>query len=178
MLKSGREHSSWALTAVNEMSQAQFVGVFGDIFEHTPAVAEAAWGRRPFPSREALAEAMGDVVRAWPPAQVKKLICAHPDLVGQLARQGGLTATSQHEQAAAGLASLSPAEAAQFDKWNRAYRAKFGFPFVICARLNRKAAIMEAFPRRLEQTEEEEVRTAVEEICQIARLRLEDRVTE
>ena len=55
---------------------------------------------------------------------------------------------------------------------------KFGFPFVICARENRKEAILAAFPVRLAHTREQEIAAALAEIAKIARLRLRDAVTE
>ena len=100
------------------------------------------------------------------------LIRAHPDLVAALA--GKLTSQSSSEQAQAGLDRLNSDEIAIFQRYNEAYRSKFGFPFVICARLNKKKAILAAFPKRLEQLREQEIQTALAEIFKIARLRLED----
>ena len=75
------------------------------------------------------------------------------------------------------LTRLSQEEVQKFRDWNRAYREKFGFPFIICARLNKKEAILAAFPRRLTQDRSTEITTALEEIAKIAKLRLEDAVT-
>ena len=65
-------------------------------------------------------------------------------------------------------------EIAAFQQFNRAYRDKFGFPFVICARLNKKEAILNEFPIRLKHSREDEIQTALEEIGKIAYLRLQD----
>jgi OHCU decarboxylase len=107
-----------------------------------------------------------------------KLIASHPDLVGRLAREGGLTRESTAEQAAAGLDSLSADEIAAFERYNQAYRDKFSFPFVICARENKKSAILAAFPLRLQNTREQEISTALTEIYKIAKLRLLNAVSE
>jgi len=69
---------------------------------------------------------------------------------------------------------LPPEEIALFQKQNAAYRAKFGFPFVICARLNKKEAILAGFEKRLKNSPEQEIQTALEEIFKIAELRLRD----
>jgi 2-oxo-4-hydroxy-4-carboxy-5-ureidoimidazoline decarboxylase len=45
---------------------------------------------------------------------------------------------------------------------------------VICARLNKKEAILSGFSVRLKSTREQEIQAALEEIFKIARLRLED----
>ena len=65
-----------------------------------------------------------------------------------------------------------------FAEYNAAYRARFAFPFVICARENRKDAILAAFPLRLRNTPQQELDTALIEIAKIARLRLFDSVYE
>jgi OHCU decarboxylase len=98
------------------------------------------------------------------------LIKAHPDLVGRAV----LTAESEGEQAAAGLGNLSAEETESFRRHNAAYRERFGFPFIICARMNRKDAILEAFPRRLQNDAAAEKKTALDEIHKIAALRLHD----
>jgi 2-oxo-4-hydroxy-4-carboxy-5-ureidoimidazoline decarboxylase len=106
------------------------------------------------------------------------LITAHPDLVGRLAREGRLTRESTAEQEAAGLSDLEPDEIEAFERHNAAYRDKFGFPFIICARLNRKQAILDAFPSRLQNTRQQEIATALDEVDTIAELRLRDLVWE
>jgi len=98
------------------------------------------------------------------------LLNSHPDLVGQAL----LTPESTSEQAAAGLTHLSEQEKEKFLTYNQDYRKKFGFPFILCARLNKKQAILATFPQRLAQTRAVEITTALEEIAKIARLRLED----
>jgi 2-oxo-4-hydroxy-4-carboxy--5-ureidoimidazoline (OHCU) decarboxylase len=69
---------------------------------------------------------------------------------------------------------LSPEEIGLFQQNNAAYQAKFGFPFVICARLNNKEAILNGFKVRLQNSREQEIRTALDEIGKIAALRLKD----
>jgi OHCU decarboxylase len=148
--------------------------VVGPVFEHSPWIAEETWPKRPFGDLERLHEALSDTVRKAGEERQLALIRAHPDLVGRAALAGTLTAASTSEQANAGLDKLSAEEIAAFQKHNAAYREKFGFPFVICARLNKKEAILKAFPLRLEHSHAEEIKTALEEIGKIAYLRLRD----
>jgi 2-oxo-4-hydroxy-4-carboxy-5-ureidoimidazoline decarboxylase len=161
---------TYALSQLNGMTPEEFVRVAGPVFERSPWIAERACRERPFASVDALHAAMVEVTRNASPEEQLSLIRAHPDLVGQAV----LTAESRGEQAAAGLIELSPDERAAFDRYNREYQARFGFPFVICARLNKKDAILEAFPQRLQNSPERERETALEEIAKIARLRLEN----
>jgi OHCU decarboxylase len=162
------------LATVNQLSLQAFVELVGPVFEHSPWIAEAARERRPFATLEALHRALCDVVKNSTREQQLALIRAHPDLVGRAALAGTLTRESTAEQASAGLSRLSPEEIARFQLHNAAYRNQFGFPFVICARLNQKAAILAGFERRLKHSRAQEINTALEEIFKIADLRLQD----
>jgi 2-oxo-4-hydroxy-4-carboxy-5-ureidoimidazoline decarboxylase len=102
------------------------------------------------------------------------LIRAHPDLAGRLAQQHKLTAESTREQASAGLTRLTDEELAVFQANNAAYLARFGFPFIICARLNNRATILAAMQSRLGNSPETEFHAALGEIEKIALLRLND----
>jgi 2-oxo-4-hydroxy-4-carboxy-5-ureidoimidazoline decarboxylase len=154
-----------------------FVAEIGFAFEDSPWIARAAAARRPFSGRDALHAAMVAVVDGASDEAKVALIAAHPDLAGRVAREGRLTAASAAEQAGAGLGALSPAEIARFDADNGAYRARFGFPFVICARENTTASILQALARRRDNTRAAEIATALAEIAKIARLRIEDAVS-
>jgi 2-oxo-4-hydroxy-4-carboxy-5-ureidoimidazoline decarboxylase len=57
---------------------------------------------------------------------------------------------------------------------NQQYKQKFGFPFVICARENKKEAILSGLERRQNNSKETEAITGVEEVKKICRLRILD----
>ncbi|HEX4631476.1 MAG TPA: 2-oxo-4-hydroxy-4-carboxy-5-ureidoimidazoline decarboxylase [Chthoniobacterales bacterium] len=160
------------LAELNAMERVEFVRVVGPIFEHSPWVAARTASQRPFPSREALHAALLAAVEKASDEEKVCLIRAHPDLIGD----DKLTAASKSEQASAGLQHATPDEAKQFREYNRQYRERFGFPFVICARLNKKEAIARAFPVRLRNSREQEIEIALQEIHKIAELRLKDLV--
>ncbi len=162
------------MKAVNELDRAAFVERFGPLFEHSPWVAEAAWRDRPFSRREELYEALVAAMYAAPMERKLALIRAHPDLAGRAAIEGTLTDSSTREQASAGLDRLTPDEYEAFTRTNAAYRERFGFPFVVCAREHTKESILRVASERLDNSEDEEIRVALEEIAKIARLRLED----
>lgn len=155
-----------------------FLRVAGPAYEHSPWIAERAAAKLPFASVEELMRAMSDVVRCATRDEQLGLIRAHPDLVGKFARENKLTRESTGEQSAAGLTSLTAEEVATFERNNAAYRDRFGFPFVICARQNKKDAILAAFPVRLKNTVDQEIATALAEIDKIAELRLRDAIWE
>ena len=161
------------LAELNELDCAAFTRVVGPAFEHSPWIAESAWGQRPFASVHELHGALCETLHAATVDEQLSLIRAHPDLVTRAV----ITKESQGEQASAGLGALSDDEARKFANYNAQYRERFGFPFVICARLNKKEAILRAFPERLQNPPEREMETALGEICQIAELRLHDVIT-
>ena len=158
------------LAELNAETEGGFVAVLGPVYEHSPHFARRVAARRPFADVEHLRHALQQEVNGAPEAEQMDLIKAHPDLVGRAV----LTAESQGEQASAGLTDLSAEEADIFRKHNAAYREKFGFPFIICARMNKKDAILEAFPRRLQNDAAAEKKKALDEIHKIAALRLHD----
>jgi 2-oxo-4-hydroxy-4-carboxy-5-ureidoimidazoline decarboxylase len=162
------------LAELNSSDCATFTAALGHLFEHSPWVAEETWPRRPFRDAAQLHAALCATMRAATAERQLALIRAHPDLAGRLARQHQLTAESSREQASAGLDRLTDAELAEFQRLNAAYLARFGFPFIICARLNHKAAILAAMQARAGQAPAVEFQTALGEIEKIARLRLTD----
>jgi 2-oxo-4-hydroxy-4-carboxy-5-ureidoimidazoline decarboxylase len=165
---------NYTLAQLNSLSREEFVRVIGPVFEHSPWIADTAWARRPFPDFVHLHSALIQIVRDSGLEKQLELIQAHPDLVGRMALAGSLTAESNREQASAGLTKLSPEEITLFQKNNQAYREKFSFPFVICARLNKKEAILKGFETRLKNSRELEIIAALDEIGKIAWLRLQD----
>jgi OHCU decarboxylase len=161
------------LSELNTSDQAGFSSIVGPVFEHSRWIAEATWTRRPFADLDNLHQALCDTVRGSGEEKQLELIRAHPDLVGRAALAGTLTQSSTAEQSGAGLDRLTDRENQAFQSFNQQYRDKFGFPFVICARLNKKEAILRAFPVRLKNSREQEITTALEEIYKIAYFRLQ-----
>lgn len=164
------------LAALNKLDQPGFTMALGHVFEHSPWIPHRTWPARPFASLEDLHAKLMQTVHAAPEPERLSLLRAHPDLVGRLAREGSLTPASTAEQQAAGLTAITPEEAAAFDRYNAAYREKFGFPFIICARESKKTAILAAFPLRLAHDRNTEIAAALDEIAKIALLRLRDTV--
>jgi OHCU decarboxylase len=117
-------------------------------------------------------------VQAAPRERRLALIRAHPDLAGKAAIAGELTPESAREQAAAGLDRLTPEQYERITGLTAAYRERFGFPFVVCAREHTADSIIAAAAARLDDDPAAEERTALAEIAKIARLRLDDLVAE
>jgi len=166
-----------SLTVLNTLPRDGFTSVIGPVFEHSPWIAEATWSKKPFANVEQLHHELCETVKNSSEDKQLALVRAHPDLVGRLALAGELTKESTGEQASAGLDKLSPEEVTLFQKNNMAYKEKFGFPFIICARLNKKEAILAGFERRLKNSREQEIQAALVEIFKIAELRLRDLIS-
>jgi 2-oxo-4-hydroxy-4-carboxy-5-ureidoimidazoline decarboxylase len=165
-----------SLDTLNRMDRQTFVETLGGVFEDSPWVAERAWDERPYPSVAGLHRAMTDVVRRARPDERVALLRAHPDLGGRLAREGALSPFSAAEQGRLELDRLSDAEVQRFDRLNAAYRARFGFPFIICVRNRTRQSVLEAFERRLGHPVAEEIDKALDEVFEIVRHRLADAV--
>jgi 2-oxo-4-hydroxy-4-carboxy-5-ureidoimidazoline decarboxylase len=159
------------VSEVNALDAAAFVARFGALFEHSPWVVERAAGLRPFADLHA---GLMQAVHEASAEEQLALIRAHPELAGRAAIDRTLTQASAAEQASAGLDRLTAEEYARFHALNAAYGERFGFPFIICVRLTDKAGILDAMERRVANDRETEIATAIGQIGEIVRLRLED----
>jgi OHCU decarboxylase len=155
------------------LDRAAFLALLGPVFEHSPWVAARAWAARPFDGLDGLHRAMMQAVADASADEQLALLRAHPDLAGKAARAGAMTAESVREQAGAGLDRLSDAEYARFERLNAAYRAKFGFPFIVAVKRHTKESILAAYETRLGNDIATEMKTALSEVSLIARFRLE-----
>jgi 2-oxo-4-hydroxy-4-carboxy-5-ureidoimidazoline decarboxylase len=167
-----------SVATLNEMDRAAFVALLGGVYEHSPWVAAEAWDSRPFADIDELHRAMTAVVERAGRDKKVGLLAAHPELSGREAEAGELTVHSEAEQASAGLGALAPDEAARIRSLNARYRRKFGFPFVIAVRRHTKASIFREMERRLRNGAENELADSLAQVFAIARLRLDDLVSD
>ena len=164
------------LSDLNGCSKDDFAAALANVFEYSPWIAEQAAVLRPFAGVNELFAAMKSVVDRAPEEVLIALIRAHPDLANKTQRAAGLTAESNAEQNSAGLDRLSDAEFLAFERVNNAYRAKFGFPYVVCVRRHTRDSVLRDFERRLPNDAEAETQTSIGEIFRIAALRLDQLV--
>jgi OHCU decarboxylase len=163
----------------SRMPRALFREVYGDIFEHTPQIADLAHRAgigQDGDTAVGLHRKLVAAMQSLPEDAKLALIMAHPGLGTRLARPAGLTANSAREQVEAGLDQLSPTEFEQFSRFNAAYLNRFGFPFIIAVKGQSKQDILGAFEARLGQDRATEFVTALQQIERIALLRLQDRL--
>jgi 2-oxo-4-hydroxy-4-carboxy-5-ureidoimidazoline decarboxylase len=160
------------LVEINALGRPAFVKCLGGIVEHSPWIADAAWEKRPFDSVDALHAAMVAALMRAPVETQLMVTRMHPELAGMAAIRGEVTSHSKHEQGGAGLTQCSPQEFSRLSALNRAYGAKFGFPFIIAVKGLDRTAIIERFAQRLERDRATEFAEALDQIARIARLRL------
>jgi 2-oxo-4-hydroxy-4-carboxy-5-ureidoimidazoline decarboxylase len=159
---------------VAQGDHGEFIAVYGHLFDHSPWVVERAWTLQPFTDASDLHAAFLTVIAEASAEERLALARAHPELADKVAMAGGLTADSAKEQASAGLDRLSPSEYATFHALNQAYRARHGFPFIICVKLNDRAGILAAMAERRGRETAAELDEAMTQVGLISRLRLAD----
>ena len=98
----------------------------------------------------------------------------YPDLAGRLAKSGQLGVESTQEHSAAKLDQMTSDEQTEMDNLNEKYKDKFGFPFIICARLNKKEAIFDGLRSRLHNENVKELQNGIKEVLKITELRIRD----
>jgi len=160
------------LSELNGLAPARFIGTLSGVFEHSPWIAAAACDRRPFASLDALHATLVEIMEAAPTDAKLALLRAHPELASKAAIRGELSAESNREQAASGLTRCSAAEFARLHALNRAYDAKFGFPFILAVKGLDRSEIIARCAERLERDRTTEFSAALQEVARIARFRL------
>ena len=169
--------SSFKFGSPASLEKCDFVSTFGAIYEHSPWIAEQVFDRgltNEHDQIEMLHSLFCNVFLSADKDAQLGVIIAHPDLAGRAARAGELTKESTNEQASAGIDTLTEDEFNRFTELNDAYKAKFGFPFIMAVKGSNKYAILSGFEERIHNTPEQEFTRALAEINKIAAFRLAD----
>jgi 2-oxo-4-hydroxy-4-carboxy-5-ureidoimidazoline decarboxylase len=170
--------TQFSLKHLNTCTPEVFCAVLADIWEHAPWVTHSVVGQRPFATVEALHTAMVGVVAGQAESVRVAFYAGHPELAGEDARRGTMTDASVAEQGTLSLARLDAVDAERWNTLNRAYRTRFGFPFILCIRRHTRESALLAFEQRLQHDRATELTTTLDEISAITRLRLERLVSD
>lgn len=157
------------------LSKSDLVAIYGGVYEHSPWIAAKAYGlglRADHDTAEGLSQIFRAVVETAGEKRQLELLRAHPDLAGKLAVDGRLTRESTSEQAGAGLDQCTPDEFSRFKALNDAYKAKFGFPFILAVAGYKRDEILVIFERRVDNDVKHEMREALDQVHRIALFRL------
>lgn len=156
------------VAALDAMDDAAFVAALGHVYEDSPHLAAAAGVARPFGDRDALVAAFEAVADALDADAGLALLRAHPELGARVA----MGDASRSEQTGAGLTADDPL-VVRIQEQGRAYRERFGFPFIIAVKGLGPADIAAALDRRSAHDESTERAEALRQVQRIARLRIE-----
>lgn len=139
------------------------------MFEFAPWVAESVAGARPFPTVTVLHDALMQAVESASAERIVLFLGAHPELSAR-ALPPDLTADSTAEQA--GLSMAGASGSADLPALNRAYRDRFGIPFIVCVARHTPENVLRTLIARLDGSPTQERAAALAEVRRITRLRL------
>ena len=160
------------INKINKLSQSEFIKVFANIFENTEWIAKELYNKKPFNNFEELSSKMLNIFENASKEEQLKVLNSHPDLANKT-KISSLTSNSLMEQTSAGLDQCTEEEFNEFQKLNYTYK-KFGFPFILAVKGKTKIEILNNFRKRISSNPEKEFNEAVNQVKQIAILRLKD----
>jgi 2-oxo-4-hydroxy-4-carboxy--5-ureidoimidazoline (OHCU) decarboxylase len=135
---------------VRDLPRKLTVGELAELFEgRTRFVERLAEVEDPLGRARGIAAGLSD-------EEKKEVLDAHP----AIGAREGLSGRSAAEQGVD--------EAPELDELNREYEERFGFRFVVFVNRRPKSEIVPLLRERLERTREEELATALDELCAVA----------
>jgi len=152
----------------NKLSKAEFISIFGNIFEKTEWVAERCYESKPYNNLDELVSKMMKIFENIEKERHLEILNSHPDLVVEKK----LTEDSKNEQKNASLNQCTDEEFVEFKKLNEEYKKKFGFPFIIAVKGKNKEEILNSFRQRITNNINLEFDEAKKQVKKIANFRL------
>ncbi len=152
----------------NKLSKAEFISIFGNIFEKTEWVAEKCYESKPYNNLDELVSKMMKIFENIEKERHLEIFNSHPDL----AVEKKLTKDSKNEQKNASLNQCTDNEFVEFKKLNEEYKKKFGFPFIVAVKGKNKEEILNSFRQRITNNINLEFEEAKKQVKKIASFRL------
>jgi len=122
----------------NKLSKAEFISIFGNIFEKTEWIAEKCYESKPYNNLDELVSKMMKIFENIEKERHLEILNSHPDL----AVEKKLTEDSKNEQKNASLNQCTDEEFVEFRILNNEYKKKLGFPFIIAVKGKNKEEIL------------------------------------
>ena len=154
----------------NKLSKAEFISIFGNIFEKTEWVAEKCYESKPYNNLDELVSKMMKIFENIEKERHLEILNSHPDL----AVEKKLTEDSKNEQKNASLNQCTDKEFLEFKKLNEEYKKKFGFPFIVAVKGKNKEEILNSFRQRITNNINLEFEEAKKQVKKIASFRLSE----
>jgi 2-oxo-4-hydroxy-4-carboxy--5-ureidoimidazoline (OHCU) decarboxylase len=164
-------------TALDAMPAREFVAAVGPLFENAPDFLFRLAAARPFGSIARLVTRAREIAHAMPEALQVELVDAHPRLG---APPASVSAMSFREQgydrgAAENLAGEAAREregvAAELDRLNREYEARFGFRYCVFVAGRSRAELLPDMAAALDAPRDTELHRAIDAVIDIAEAR-------
>jgi len=152
----------------NKLSKAEFISIFGNIFEKTEWIAERCYESKPYNNLDELVSKMMKIFENIEKERHLEILNSHPDL----AVEKKLTEDSKNEQKNASLNQCTDEEFVEFKKLNEKYKKKFGFPFIVAVKGKNKEEILNSFRQRITNNINLEFEEAKKQVKKIASFRL------
>ena len=152
----------------NKLSKAEFISIFGNIFEKTEWIAERCYESKPYNNLDELVSKMMKIFENIKKERHLEILNSHPDL----AVEKKLTEDSKNEQKNANLNQCNDEEFVEFKKLNEEYKKKFGFPFIVAVKGKNKEEILNSFRQRITNNINLEFEEAKKQVKKIASFRL------
>ena len=154
----------------NKLNKSEFLSTFGNVFEKTEWIAEKCYDSKPYNNVQELVNKMMEVFENSIKEKHLEILNSHPDL----AVKKKLTKESENEQANANLNQCTNEEFEEFNKLNKKYKKKFGFPFIIAVKGKNKNEILNIFRQRITNNINLEFEEAKKQVKKIATFRLSE----
>ena len=154
----------------NKLSKAEFISIFGNIFEKTEWVAERCYESKPYNNLDELVSKIMKIFENIEKERHLEILNSHPDL----AVEKKLTEDSKNEQKNASLNQCTDVEFVEFKKLNEEYKKKFGFPFIIAVKGKNKEEILNSFRQRITNNINLDFEEAKKQVKKIASFRLSE----
>ena len=154
----------------NKLSKAEFISIFGNIFEKTEWVAERCYESKPYNNLDELVSKMMKIFENIEKERHLEILNSHPDLTVEKK----LTEDSKNEQKNASLNQCNDKEFLEFKNLNEEYKKKFGFPFIIAVKRKNKEEILNSFRQRITNNINLEFEEAKKQVKKIASFRLSE----
>ena len=165
--------STWSVAEVSFLDRGAFLLAFGEVYEHSPQLADAAFESAPFTDLDDLVRRFHEAAEALDDDARMALLRAHP----QLGSRRPMADASVEEQRSVGLDRMEDDVAHRLAAGNADYAWRHGFPFIIAVRGRSQEEILAELERRLPRPTDEEAAEAFAQVQAIAELRIRQLVS-
>lgn len=162
------------MDVLDHISAGIFAATMAPLFEGAPRFLGRLAVARPYGSLDALFERARQIAHAMPVAEQLELVDAHPRLGAPPASVSAMSFVEQGYDQAAAERAAHDAEtsrarvAAELDRLNTAYEARFGFRYCVFVAGRPRSELLADFEAALDADRPAELRRAIDAVVDIA----------